>query len=114
MQPKVEDRLLDILEVGESIQGLTAGLSFDEYRREEILRLAVERQLITVGEALNVALQLDPALRNQITEAREIIAFRNILVHNYSSIRHDKVWTAITIELPLLLAQVRALLPPAP
>ena len=105
MQPKVEYRLLDIIDAGESIQRLTAGLSFDDYVSDEIRRLAVERQLITVGEALNVALQLDPVLRNQIT------AFRNLLVHNYSSIRNDKMWIAITIELPLLLAEVRSLLP---
>jgi uncharacterized protein with HEPN domain len=112
MQPKVEYRLLDIIDAGESIQRLTAGLSFDDYVSDEIRRLAVERQLITVGEALNVALQLDPVLRNQITEAREIVAFRNLLVHNYSSIRNDKMWIAITIELPLLLSEVRSLLPP--
>ena len=114
MQPKVEYRLLDIVDAGESIRSMTEGLSFDDYMSDEIRRFAVERQLITVGEALNAALQLDPALRNEITEASEIVAFRNLLVHNYSSIRNDKVWTAITIELPLLLAEVRALLPPAP
>ena len=67
MQPKVEYRLLDIIDAGESIRRLTAGLSFDDYMSDGIRRLAVERQLITVGEALNVALQLDPVLRNQIT-----------------------------------------------
>jgi uncharacterized protein with HEPN domain len=114
MQPDVEDRLLDIVEAGESIIEMIAGLSFDEYRQVAIRRLAAERQLITVGEALNVALQKDPTLRDRITEAREIVDFRNMLVHSYSNIRQDKVWTAMTRELPLLLAEVRALLPPSP
>jgi len=114
MQPEVEDRLLDIIEAGESILEMIAGMSFDEYKQAAIRRLAAERQLITVGEALNVALQKDPTLRNRITEAREIVDFRNMLVHSYSNIRHDKVWAAMTKELPQLLAEVRALLPPAP
>ena len=111
MRPEVEDRLYDIIEAGESVQRMTAGVSFDDYKRDEIRRLAIERQMITVGEALSVALQLDPTLRNRITEAREVVDFRNMLVHAYSIIRHDKVWAAITQELPLLLAEVRSLLP---
>src|SRR5437016_2051722 len=84
MQPDVEERLRDIVEAGESIRRMTAGVSFDEYKRAEIRRFAVERQLITVGEALSVALQIDPTLRDRITEARNIVDFRNMLVHGYS------------------------------
>lgn len=112
MQREVENRLRDIIEAGGSVQEMTAGLSFDEYKRNKIRRLAVERELITVGEALSVALQMDSTLRDRITDAREIVDFRNMLVHGDSIIRHEKVWAAITIELPLLLTEVRALLPP--
>jgi len=77
MRPEVEDRLYDIIEAGESVQELIAGMSFNDYAQARVIRLAVERQMITVGEALSVALQLDPTLRNRITEARDIADFRN-------------------------------------
>jgi uncharacterized protein with HEPN domain len=114
MQPEVVNLLHDVLDAGESIQEFTAGLSFDEFQRSRTIYLAVERQFITVGEALNVALHKDATLRSSIAKARSIVDFRNILVHRYSIIRMDRLWQTIHDDLPLLLAEVRALLPPAP
>jgi uncharacterized protein with HEPN domain len=114
MQPEVAKLLRDILEAGKSVQQFVAGVSFDDYEQSLMMRMAVERQMITVGEALNNALQQDPTLRERITAAREIVAFRHILVHAYSIIDDDRVWGALVSKLPLLLAEVRALLPPAP
>ena len=114
MQPEVANLLRDIIKAGENVQRLVAGLGFEEYEESEMLRWAVERQMTIVGEALNVALQKDPTLRRKITEAREIVGFRNILVHGYSLIEDDRVWGAIHDDLPLLIAEVRALLPAAP
>ena len=111
MQPEVAKLLRDILEAGESVREFTEGMSFNDYLGARVVRLAVERQMITVGEALNNALQQDPTLREKITAAREIVAFRHILVHAYSIIDDDRVWGAIVSKLPLLLAEVRSLLP---
>jgi len=113
MRPEVAKLLRDILEAGETAQHFMAGASFEEYERSLMLRMAVERQMITVGEALNNALQQEPALRKKITQAREIVAFRHILVHAYSLVDDDRVWGAVVNKLPLLLAEVRALLPPS-
>jgi uncharacterized protein with HEPN domain len=111
MQPEIAKLLHDIIEAGENVQRLTAGVSREEYEESEMRRWAVERQMITVGEALNVALQKDPRLCSRITEARNIVDFRNILVHGYSLIDVGRVWEAIHDDLPLLLAEVRSLLP---
>ena len=43
----------------------------------------VERQLTIVGEGLNRLIKIEPAMASAITDARQIIAFRNILVHGY-------------------------------
>lgn len=112
MQPEVVKLLRDIVEAGENVRRLVAGLGLEEYEESDVRRWAVERQMTIVGEALSVALQKDPTLRLKITEAREIVDFRNILVHAYSNIENDRVWGAIVVKLPLLLAEVRALLPP--
>jgi len=114
MRLKVEHRLRDILAAGENIHEFVAGLSFEEYLRSKLARAGVERELITIGEALNAALQMDPTLHDRINEARDIVDFRNMLVHGYGRIEDDRVWGAIHDKLPLLLSQVRALLPPAP
>ena len=114
MQPEVVKLLRDILDSGESIQQYTAGASFGEYEQSRMLRMAVEREMMIIGEALNVALQKDPTLADIITDARKIVGFRHILVHVYSLIDNERVWETITRDIPLLLAEVRALLPPAP
>jgi len=44
---------------------------------------------------------------------RKIVDFRNLLVHGYSAVEADRVWDMIQQRLPRLLAEVRALLPPA-
>jgi uncharacterized protein with HEPN domain len=114
MPPDIANLLRDILEAGEIIQEITAGMSFTDYQQSLTTYLSVERQFITIGEALNVALRNEPTLRDKITKPQDIVDFRNILVHRYSIIRADRVWKAIHDDLPLLLAEVRALLPPAP
>jgi uncharacterized protein with HEPN domain len=103
--------LRDIVKAGENVQRLMAGVSFEEYQHSDMRRWAVERQMTIVGEALGVALQKDPTLRNNLTDARDIVDFRNMLVHGYSIIRNDRVWGTIHDDLPLLLSEVRSLLP---
>jgi hypothetical protein len=42
-----------------------------------MLRMAVERALTIIGEALSQLAKLDPALAGQLSEHQRIIAFRN-------------------------------------
>jgi uncharacterized protein with HEPN domain len=110
MQPEVVEFLQDALAAGEEIQSLTAAMSYDGYLQARVVRLAVERQFITIGEALNNAIHADDALAARITTARAVVDFRNLLVHGYSIVRNDRVWETITNDLPLLLSEVRSLL----
>ena len=101
-----------VLEAGEAILEAVAGVTFAEYVSSRYVRPTVERHFITVGEALNDALRLEPALEHRITAAREIVDFRNVLAHDYSVIYSQAVWDIIDNDLPRLLAEVRALLTP--
>ena len=65
--------------------------TLEDYRQDIMLRSAVERQLMIVGEALNQAIRLVPELGDSIGDSRQIIAFRNRLVHGYATIAHDIV-----------------------
>lgn len=103
-------RLWHIQRAASSIVEFTTGRTSTDYEDDEILRLAIERQMITIGEALRRAMEVDPALVEQITRTDEIIAFRNQLVHNYPQIDNKKVWKIIETDLPVLLDEVRVLL----
>jgi len=109
MQPELLALLHDIEEAGTAILDLAVQHTYDEYRSQRWLRSSIEREFSIIGEAVNAALDLDPALA--ITDAREVVAFRHILVHRYRSVDAQQVWGFVHDDLPRLLAEVRALLP---
>ena len=45
-----------------------------------------------------------------LADARQIIAFRNILVHGYDVVRNEVVWGILEIGLPTLNREVDSLL----
>jgi uncharacterized protein with HEPN domain len=49
-------------------------------------------------------------LASRIPNLREIIAFRNVLIHGYAAIEHARVWRIIETSLPDLRATVSALI----
>lgn len=105
---EIQVPLWDVIDAGERILHYTAGKTRTDYESDEILRMAVERVFITIGEALRRALLIDPNV--EITDAAKVIAFRNILAHRYEQISHDAVWEHIQNHLPLLLAECRYIL----
>jgi uncharacterized protein with HEPN domain len=110
MQPEVPARLHHILEAGGTILEITRGKSFDDYERDQVLRLAVERLFGIVGEALREAARLEPSIQQRVTAFRKIVDFRNILVHGYATVYDESVWERIADDLPQLLREVRFLL----
>ena len=110
MQPEVAKFLHDVHKACERLQRFTAGKSFAEYQVDEEKQAAVERQFITLGEALAQASKLDPTLSQFITAIGQIIAFRNILVHGYARVKHETVWGVIENDLAVLTKEVENLL----
>ena len=92
----------------ELLTQFTAGKTFADYQHEPMLRLATERGLAIIGEALSRLAKLDPSLAARISEHRSIIALRNILVHAYAEVDDRIVWDIVTTELPLLRQQAAA------
>jgi uncharacterized protein with HEPN domain len=88
----------------------TAKVAGDEYARSQSLQAAVEREFIVIGEALRVALLTETKLATVITDAPNIVGFRNVLVHSYWRVNSDEVWTVVQADLPLLLSECRSLL----
>lgn len=102
--------LEDVRHAAQRIQVFTAGRGLADYESDDLLRNAVERLFITIGEALSRLEKIDAGLANQITDYRKIIAFRNVLVHGYEAIDHQIVWQTIQQHLPVLQRQAEILL----
>jgi uncharacterized protein with HEPN domain len=114
MQPKAPKLLEDIRDAAAFIAEAVRGKSIDHYRQDRLLRQAIERNFEIIGEALNRLAQCDPTTAAGISKQRQIIGFRNVLIHGYDLIDHRVVWSTIEEEVPALLAEVAALLRAGP
>ena len=110
--PELEIRVLlrDIIESADAVSAYVAGKSIDNFLHERQLRASVERELITIGEALGGVLKRDPSLAEKISDCRDIVDFRNVLVHGYGKVNPGAVWAMIETELPRLRTEVLSLL----
>lgn len=108
-RPDVRKFLHDIKIACELIEGFVRGKTIDDYLTDPMLRSAVERQFEIIGEALNQSSRVDAGLLDRITDARRVIAFRNRLIHGYSSVSDEVVWGIVEASLPRLSAEVAAL-----
>ena len=110
MPPEELKFLHDIAQACGLLQQFTVGKTVHDFRDDALLRSAVERQFIIVGEALLQALRLHPDLAKSITNSRRIVNFRNVIVHGYAQVVPDTVWGMLEKHLPKLHDEVQSLL----
>jgi uncharacterized protein with HEPN domain len=110
MPPDILGVLEDIIEAADFIAEDTDGITYEVFMRDRRIRQAVERNFLTIGEAVNRLRRHAPDLAAQLTEANAIVAFRNALVHDYDDISYPDVWFAVRESLPVLRAEVETLL----
>lgn len=105
--------LYDMLHAAERTVRLTAGRSRQDYLRDELLRLAVERSIEIIGEA---ARRVPQSFRDAHPHIawRAIMATRHILAHDYDTVNDDTVWRIVTDHIPRLVEQLKPLIPPEP
>ena len=105
-----EKKLLkDILTCIESIEGyLGNSKKFEEYDGNFLIQDAVERNLITIDEAMNRLLILLPEV--PITNSRRVVDARNKLTHGYDEIENVQVWNILINHLPILKIEAKRLL----
>ena len=75
-----------------------------------MVRQAVERNFEIIGEAVSRLTRLDPKTAARIDSHRQIVDFRNVLIHGYDRIDHRIVWSTIAEKIPILLTEVESLL----
>jgi uncharacterized protein with HEPN domain len=114
MRLEVKKYIYDIQHAARLVIQFTTGKTFADYQRDPMMRLAVERALTIIGEALSQLARLDPTLAAQFNEYQRIIAFRNVLIHAYAEVDDRIVWEVIERKLPALHDQTTILLDEVP
>jgi len=80
------------------------------YLADRVLRSAVEREFLIIGEAVNKLSGLAPELATGLTSSRLIVDFRNRLAHEYHNIDDEMVWAIAETDVPVLAGEVDGLL----
>ncbi len=100
--------LSDILMAIDLIENFIADTpDFEHYQKDLKTQSALERQLSIIGEALNKLLQIESDL--SIQNDKQIIGFRNRLVHAYDSIDNAIVWVIVKRHLQELKLEIKEL-----
>jgi uncharacterized protein with HEPN domain len=104
-----EARLHHILDAIGEIESYVIGYTIDSFLMDSKTHFATIKQLEIIGEAANHISQ--PLLeRFNEVEWRAIRSFRNILVHEYFSVRLEDVWETVFEDLPHLKKSVQKML----
>ena len=106
MSDRLPKHLDDALYAARLALTFLAGRSLEQYRGDELLRSAVERQVEIVGEACRRAIEDTPALRERLPDASRAVAMRNRLAHGYDTIDHAIVFEVVSLNFPPLIAEL--------
>jgi uncharacterized protein with HEPN domain len=101
--------LEDILDAIEGIERFIAGISEEQYYKDEKTQAAVERYLEILGEAANKLPQEIYTSSPEI-EWNKVIAVRNRIIHAYFDVNDKIIWEIAVNFLPGLKAGIKKLL----
>lgn len=101
--------LTDIAEAARAIEHFLTGIDSDEFEIDDLRQSAILQKLTIIGEA-SARLSAEFRASHSQIEWRDIIAFRNIAVHEYFAVDWSIVWVAATQDAPKLRVQVEAIL----
>ena len=99
--------LADALAATDSIESIVSGATRDEYLATRMLRSAVEREFLIVGEALNALDSLTDDARDRVTNLGRIVGMRNRLAHAYDLIDDAMIWSVACDAIPALRRELR-------
>jgi len=109
MTERAKKYLVDNLQAIELIENFSREVdSFVSYQNDLKTKSAIERQLGIVGEAVNNFRKEDQS--EKLTNARQIVDFRNRLIHSYDNIDDTIVWVILQNHIPILKKEVQAIL----
>jgi uncharacterized protein with HEPN domain len=104
-------RLVDIYLAARKVQRFVAGMTYAEFRANELVQSAVVRELQVIGEAARALTDETRAMHPEINW-RRVVGMRNRLVHEYFSISLEIVWKTVQTEVAPLVSQLEQYAPP--
>ncbi len=107
MTDQARKYLSDIKRAIDLIDEFMVGVSdFSEYESDQKTKSAVERQLGIIGEAVNKYRKLE--VLHELSSTRQIVNFRNRLIHSYDKVDDTIVWAILQLHLPGLKSEAIA------
>jgi uncharacterized protein with HEPN domain len=107
--PTLRDRLQHIVDAIDRIDAMWAGKAYQDYRADELRRLATDRLLEIISEASRHVPDQDKAAHPE-TPWQQIRRFGNIMRHFYDRVDHQEVWEIITLDLPALRVVIASII----
>jgi len=106
---KTSKYLFDISNSIQLIENFIAGIeNYSAFQRDIKTQSAVERQLSIIGEAINKLRQENPTIA--LSNIKQIVDFRNRIIHSYDNIDTSIVWVIVKNHLPVLKEEINGLL----
>jgi uncharacterized protein with HEPN domain len=105
----IPSRLEDILDAIKDIEDFVSGKSFDDYRRDTMLRLAIERCVEIISEASR-HVPADIKAKHPEVPWQNVADIGNVLRHVYRSIDLHIMWEVATRHTITLRAAVEQML----
>lgn len=105
--------LRHMLEYAQTARRLAAGRTRRDLDADEMLLLALTRAIEVVGEAAGRVSDGGRKAHPSIPWP-QITAARNRLIHGYDTVDLDVLWDIVSLDLPPLIEQLKALVPDNP
>ena len=101
--------LMDMLIACEKIIKYTKDLSYEDFRRNDIVIDAVVRNIEILGEASK---NISEGLKKKYPEVewREILRTRDKIIHFYFGVDLSIVWDIITVDIPALKEKLKGII----
>ena len=109
MTDKAKKYLSDIQYAISLIESFLTNIeSYSSFAADLKTQSAIERQLGIIGEAVNKFRQEENVI--VLSHAKQIVDFRNRIIHSYDSIDTSIVWTITKNHLPVLKNEIETIL----
>ena len=105
----VQGMLEDLLEAEQLIASETAGLTYERFAADRKIHAVVECNVIKMGAAVSRLRRHAPVIAARLP-GPDWVALREDLIVHYDVIDYPALWQAATVSLPVLRAEVEALL----
>lgn len=102
-------RLIHMLEACSRTATFVEDRSREDLERDEMLRLALQYLVLTIGEAAK-HIPREVQVKAPAIPWRAMAASRDRMAHGYFDINLDMLWTMVSIDIPALQKDLRWLL----